>query len=371
MNKNRSMAAIRAVAAGLAGLVFVEIGTLYGQTSRFPPIKTVSQLGTCSIHKPKEVAVVDGVSSNDCTVGGGAMDVWCYCKNNVWVADSGVTGPQGPQGIIGLTGLTGATGAAGSNGSNGANGTNGADGATGPKGDKGDTGNTGATGAAGAQGAQGIQGVTGATGSAGATGSVGATGSAGATGAIGPTGPQGPAAVAAVTGPVSSTDRAFSLWNGTAGTTLQNSLATLDTSGTAFFPGGVWLGTPGGAFPRLTLCQSNELCINARRMYLFETLWSDNADGSGETMYARKYRLGINSGSNHDFAISGSGSTGKLVIGDAGGWGAIQLSSATSARVACDSSAEGTIWYSSTQHTHCFCEGSTPAWTTRAGLPCS
>jgi hypothetical protein len=320
---------------------------------------------------------------------------------------TGATGPAGPQGPQGVPGPEGPAGPAGSPGVNGANGATwyagsaapgsglgvdgdfylrsgtadvyrksdgawnatanlaGPPGPTGPQGIKGDTGD------AGPSGPQGVAGPTGATGPAGPQGPAGPTGPTGATGATGATGPQGPAATGAVAGPSSSTDKAFTLWNGTTGTVLQDSSATMDPStGTAYFPGGVWFGTPGGAFPRLTLCNGNELCTNARRVYQYESIYSSNADGSGDSLYVRQFRIGINSGGNHDLPLNGSGSTGHLVVGDAGGWGAVQTIGTASARAACDATTEGTIWYSTTAHMHCFCEGSPLAWITRAGGAC-
>ena len=150
----------------------------------------------------------------------------------------GSTGPQGPQGIQGIQGIQGTKGDKGDVGDTGPTGARGATGATGPKGDLGNTGadaytlavangyvgtqaqwiaslkgSTGAqglkgdTGVQGPQGAQGIPGAVGATGPTGATGPMGPKGDPGAqglqglTGATGPTGSQGPIGLTGATGP--------------------------------------------------------------------------------------------------------------------------------------------------------------------------
>lgn len=105
------------------------------------------------------------------------------------------------------------------------------------------TGPQGATGPTGPQGDTGATGATGATGPKGDTGDTGATGPAGPQGATGPTGPQGATGPAGadgeMAGPDTSTDNAVPRFDGTDGTTVQNSGVTIDDSDNINVPGDI------------------------------------------------------------------------------------------------------------------------------------
>lgn len=150
--------------------------------------------------------------------------------------DVGPTGPTGAQGNVGPTGPTGAQGNTGNTGPTGPTGSQGNTGPTGPTGSTGSQGDVGPTGPTGAQGnvgptgptgSTGLQGDVGPTGPTGSTGNTGNTGPTGPTGSLGPTGPAGSGS-GDVLGPGTSTDNAVVRWNGTSGTSIQNSGVTLD-----------------------------------------------------------------------------------------------------------------------------------------------
>jgi hypothetical protein len=184
------------VAMALLGLLCPLEGG--AQILRVPPIRTVAGLGACTDGKPKMVAVTDGISTSDCSVGGGLTDTVCFCLDGTWTARG--AGPQGEQGELGPQGPPGADGAAGPQGAAGAQGPAGAAATvtvgsttTGAPGSSASVVNSGTSSAA-------VLDFTIPRGDVGATGPAGATGATGATGPAGPTGPQGPA------GPVAGAD---------------------------------------------------------------------------------------------------------------------------------------------------------------------
>jgi len=285
-------------------------------------------------------------------VGNSYFDVWMTSDMHLrvwngfaWVdaTASGSTGPQGPPGDPGPTGPTGATGAQG------------------PKGDTGNTGATGATGAAGAVGPQGVPGPAGAAGPigpAGPTGATGATCATGATGPAGPTGPQGPAgspAMGAVTGPTTSTDTAIARWSGTTGNALLDSLATLDGAGTAYFPGGVWLGPVGGPYPHIYLCNGNEACFGERRLQAIHEIDLGSASSFGA--YIRQDGIGAATAGTNNYDLHGAGPAGYGTVGFKGGVGALGIAPSASAPFACDSAHLGVIYVNSTSSSFCGCNG--------------
>lgn len=117
---------------------------------------------------------------------------------------SGVIGPPGPQGVSGLSGQPGASGLSGQ---------------PGPQ---------------GPQGISGLSGMPGESGLSGMPGPQGPQGDPGISGAIGPTGPQGPPGTGGgggFTGGPPLVDNTVIRWDGTAGTAIQGSLATISDAG--------------------------------------------------------------------------------------------------------------------------------------------
>ncbi len=73
---------------GRAAFILMLFGAVsaVAQPVRVPPVRTVARLGSCTAHEPKTVAVTDGLTSSDCTAGGGIRDVICHCRDGAWSA---------------------------------------------------------------------------------------------------------------------------------------------------------------------------------------------------------------------------------------------------------------------------------------------
>jgi len=309
-----------------------------------PPHRVIAKLGPCTDGSPKLVAVTNAATSTDCSVGGGSLEVLCFCHDGAWGA--GGVGPQGETGEPGDPGQS-ATVAAGTT-------------TTGAPGSSASVVNVGTSSAAilnfliprGDVGATGSTGATGATGSKGDTGETGSPGSDGIPRTVQDEGSDLPQRLklncvgsgiscaddgtttvlnvpGGLSGPGSSTDRSVAVFSGTSGSTLAGSTATVDASGNLFVPGLLKLGQSSGPYPALKQ-NGNELFISdstgtgARRLGAYE--FDACSDPScAELYFFRMGAIGISSGSSRSIDLSGSGASGHITIGVNGGRPALEV----------------------------------------------
>lgn len=92
-----------------------------------------------------------------------------------------------------------------------------------------------------------------------------------------------------ISGPASSTNNAFALWNGTGGNTLQNSAVTADSSGDISTPGNISAGVGSGKAGTAAFsagssvpCPTSSFCLMAPSAISSSFLWTlPNSDGTG------------------------------------------------------------------------------------------
>lgn len=75
---------MRRVSLPLVAVLVALAAPVAAEMIRVPPFRTVAQLGPCGTGSPKIVAVTDGLTVTDCSVGGGSVDAMCMCRNGEW-----------------------------------------------------------------------------------------------------------------------------------------------------------------------------------------------------------------------------------------------------------------------------------------------
>lgn len=305
----------------------------------FPQQIPVSRLPTANGTQGVRI-VTDALSSSSCTIGGGSVKLICFDNGSWVVVGLGIEGADGQAATIQVGSVTTSSPGSSAEVENSGTETEAIFDFTIPRGD------TGAQGLQGLQGIQGIQGVQGVQGADGTNGSDGI-----------PRTIQDEASDLTQRLKINFTGAGVTCTDNSGQSRTDCTIPGSSVGPDLDIPGTLSFGHPGnGSYPNLRE-SGNELTIGARRLYAYEFYACPGADCTSDAWRYSQGGITGASASSSNFSISGTGSTGHIVIGPSGGAKMLRIPPSVNPPFSCGSAdSEGAI-YTDSSHALCFCDG--------------